>query len=222
MSSSRSSKESRPLLHPPVRPPSYNSLHSPPSPTEDAPPLNHVSRVDFFWIVSGLWSAVFLGALDGTFPWICALASLLTLSQQAPSWPRSYRLSEATSTSRNSPRISARPTSSPSVASPPYMVGAYDHSSRPASKLLSGRLSDILGRKGAMLLALTLFGPSRRSRWECLLPDPYQALAQSPVVSLLQWNRSFLPGRSLVWAEAGASLNHPYKYSPSLTPHQVL
>ena len=79
MSSSRNLKETRPLLSPPLRPPSYNSLHTPSSPAgpapEDTPLFNHVSRVNFFWIVSGLWSAVFLGALDGTFPWICRRAS---------------------------------------------------------------------------------------------------------------------------------------------------
>ncbi|KAG8218370.1 major facilitator superfamily domain-containing protein [Butyriboletus roseoflavus] len=38
------------------------------------------------------------------------------------------------------------------------MVSSCDRRPRAPSKLLSGRLSDILGRKGAMLLALTLFG----------------------------------------------------------------
>ncbi|KAI9574971.1 vacuolar amino acid permease [Boletus coccyginus] len=124
MSSSRSSKESRPLLHPPVRSPSYNSLHSPPSPTEDAPPLNHVSRVDFFWIVSGLWSAVFLGALDGTVvaTLVSPIGSYFNKSEQSSYLGTSYLLSVCCFTP------------------------------------LYGRLSDILGRKGAMLLALTLFG----------------------------------------------------------------
>lgn len=81
----------------------------------------------------------------------------------------------------------------------------------PPAKLLSGRLSDILGRKGAMLLALTLFGPCRRSRKELLLPNPYQALVQSPAVSPLQWRRSFLPAPSRVWAEAGTSLNRSHQ-----------
>ena len=50
------------------------------------------------------------------------------------------------------------------------MVNTYDHPPPPPSKLLSGRLSDILGRKGAMLLALSLFGARRRSLYEFLLP----------------------------------------------------
>lgn len=59
-------KESHPLIIPARPPSSYSSIQSPIP--DDPPPLNDVSRVDFFWIVSGLWSAVFLGALDGTFP----------------------------------------------------------------------------------------------------------------------------------------------------------
>lgn len=31
----------------------------------EAPPLNKFSTVDTCWILAGLWSAVFLGALDG-------------------------------------------------------------------------------------------------------------------------------------------------------------
>ena len=124
MSSSTHLKETRPLLIPSLRPSSYSP---PPPPSPGDTPLNHVSRINFFWIVSGLWSAVFLGALDGTVPWICRRASPPTLSQQAQSSPRSYRPSGATSTSRNNPPISERPTSCPSVASPPYMVSIYDH-----------------------------------------------------------------------------------------------
>lgn len=81
--SSRHSHQSLPLLNPSPHPPSYNSLRSPPSPAHprhDPPPLNHLSRLDFFSIVSALWSAVFLGALDGTFQFqsISILASLQT------------------------------------------------------------------------------------------------------------------------------------------------
>lgn len=74
MSSSRHPKESQPLLIP-SRSASYSSLQNPPSPSpQDSPPFNNVSRADFFWIVSGLWSAVFLGALDGIFSSFCTLA----------------------------------------------------------------------------------------------------------------------------------------------------
>lgn len=36
----------------------------PPSPA-DYTPLTKVSRTDLAWVLAGLWSAVFLGALDG-------------------------------------------------------------------------------------------------------------------------------------------------------------
>lgn len=32
---------------------------------DDPPLLNQFSGIDLFWILTGLWSAVFLGALDG-------------------------------------------------------------------------------------------------------------------------------------------------------------
>lgn len=57
------------------RPASYHSIASdrPPSATDaddtgsspDAPQPT-ISRLDLVWILTGLWSAVFLGALDGT------------------------------------------------------------------------------------------------------------------------------------------------------------
>lgn len=31
-----------------------------------SPPLNNFSTIDTCWILAGLWSAVFLGALDGS------------------------------------------------------------------------------------------------------------------------------------------------------------
>jgi hypothetical protein len=37
-------------------------------PTDEGVPkksLNEISRVDLVWVLAGLWSAVFLGALDG-------------------------------------------------------------------------------------------------------------------------------------------------------------
>ncbi|KAK0453319.1 MFS general substrate transporter [Armillaria borealis] len=82
-----------------------------------APALNKFSRADTIWILAGLWSAVFLGALDGT-----VVATLLT--------PIGSHFNKSNQSS--------------------YIGTAY---------LLSVcRLSDILGRKGAMLLALSLFG----------------------------------------------------------------
>ncbi|KAN0097740.1 Major facilitator superfamily domain containing protein [Tylopilus felleus] len=124
MSSSRHPKESQPLLIP-SRSASYSSLQNPPSPSpQDSPPFNNASRADFFWIVSGLWSAVFLGALDGTVvaTLVSPIGSYFNKSEQSSYLGTSYLLSVCCFTP------------------------------------LYGRLSDILGRKGAMLLALTLFG----------------------------------------------------------------
>ncbi|KAJ7507587.1 major facilitator superfamily domain-containing protein [Mycena galericulata] len=108
--------------------PSYNSVddvaEGDASPTSPSPPLlNNFSSTDVAWILAGLWSAVFLGAL-GT-----VVATLLTpigsdfnKSNQASYIGTSYLLSLCCFTP------------------------------------LYGRLADILGRKGAMLLALFLFG----------------------------------------------------------------
>ncbi|KAF8138171.1 vacuolar amino acid permease [Boletus edulis] len=118
-------KESHPLLNPSLSPASYSSLPPPASPThQDPPPSNNVSRANFFWIVSGLWSAVFLGALDGTVvaTLVSPIGSYFNKSEQSSYLGTSYLLSVCCFTP------------------------------------LYGRLSDILGRKGAMLLALTLFG----------------------------------------------------------------
>jgi len=67
MSSRSSSKESQPLLNDYHEETSYDSVQDAESSLRnDPPPLNQVTRIDLFWILSGLWSAVFLGALDGT------------------------------------------------------------------------------------------------------------------------------------------------------------
>ncbi|KAF7352928.1 Multidrug resistance protein fnx1 [Mycena venus] len=122
--------ETQPLLKDSIPPPYYNSVDDnvvePSSPIEADPPpplLNNFSNVDVAWILAGLWSAVFLGAL-GT-----VVATLLTpigsdfnKSNQASYIGTSYLLSLCCFTP------------------------------------LYGRLADILGRKGAMLLALFLFG----------------------------------------------------------------
>lgn len=69
MSSRSSSKESQPLLsaNRDQEASSYHSVQLSQSslPIDDPPPLNQVSRVELFWILAGLWSAVFLGSLDG-------------------------------------------------------------------------------------------------------------------------------------------------------------
>lgn len=47
--------------------PSYDACDDasvPPTPVEGAP-QNKISRGDLTWVLAGLWSAVFLGALDG-------------------------------------------------------------------------------------------------------------------------------------------------------------
>lgn len=87
-------------------------------------PLNSFTRAQTCWILAGLWSAVFLGALDGTVvaTLLAPIGSDFKKSNQASYIGTSYLLSVCCFTP------------------------------------LYGRLSDIMGRKGAMLLALSLFG----------------------------------------------------------------
>lgn len=125
MSSRSSSKESQPLLRDHDQESSYNSVQASESNLPiDPPPLNQVSRVELFWILSGLWSAVFLGSLDGTIvaTLLSPIGSYFSKSEQSSYLGTSYLLSVCCFTP------------------------------------LYGRLSDILGRKGAMLLGLSLFG----------------------------------------------------------------
>ena len=95
------------------------------------------------WILVALWSAVFLGALDGTLPRLLI------------------------STGHN--HIHA--TTGTIVATLLSPIGAHFNRSHQSSYIgtmyllsvccftpLYGRLADILGRRGAMLLALSLFG----------------------------------------------------------------
>ncbi|KAH9062096.1 MFS general substrate transporter [Lactarius vividus] len=95
-----------------------------PSPASPDPTLIHVSRADLVWILVGLWSPVFLGALDGTIvaTLMTPIGNYFNKSNQASYIGTSYLLSVCCFTP------------------------------------LYGRLSDILGRRGAMLLGLTLFG----------------------------------------------------------------
>ncbi|KAH7918833.1 vacuolar amino acid permease [Leucogyrophana mollusca] len=125
MSPRSSPKETQPLLHDHEPEPSYDSVQTAGPSTSDEPPaLNQVSRTDLFWILSGLWSAVFLGALDGTIvaTLLSPIGSYFNKSNQSSYLGTSYLLSVCCFTP------------------------------------LYGRLADILGRKGAMLLGLTLFG----------------------------------------------------------------
>lgn len=76
-SSRPSFRESQPLLDESFqssRPPSYSTIVSNDSDStlrgsdhddDDPPPLNQLSQRDLCLVLAGLWSAVFLGALDG-------------------------------------------------------------------------------------------------------------------------------------------------------------
>ncbi|KAF8305810.1 vacuolar amino acid permease [Cantharellus anzutake] len=85
----------------------------------DGPPMSQKA-----WILFALWSAVFLGALDGTIvaTLVAPIGSYFQKAHQASHLGTAYLLSVCCFTP------------------------------------LYGRLSDILGRKGAMLVALTFFG----------------------------------------------------------------
>jgi MFS family permease len=111
--------------------------NTPKANSEEAPKEN------LAWILAALWSAVFLGALDGTLP---------------------HRLV----TTGYSCIFITTGTVVATLLSP---IGAYFNRSNQSSYIgtayllsvccftpLYGRLADILGRKGAMLLALSLFG----------------------------------------------------------------
>ncbi|PCH41423.1 vacuolar amino acid permease [Wolfiporia cocos MD-104 SS10] len=121
----RENSETRPLLHASANE-SYDSVEprGETTPTDPSPPLNKVSGADLAWVLAGLWSAVFLGALDGTIvaTLLAPIGSYFNESNRSSYIGTSYLLSVCCFTP------------------------------------LYGRLSDILGRKGAMLLALSLFG----------------------------------------------------------------
>ncbi|KZT26988.1 vacuolar amino acid permease [Neolentinus lepideus HHB14362 ss-1] len=117
----KSDSEARPLLD--DRRSSYGSADTENTTVPDVP-LNKVSRSDLIWILAGLWSAVFLGALDGTIvaTLLTPIGSYFNKANQASYIGTSYLLSVCCFTP------------------------------------LYGRLSDILGRRGAMLLGLFFFG----------------------------------------------------------------
>lgn len=67
--------ESSPLISSPRDHRPSDGLERPISDSPD-PEVFHVSRLELAWILAGLWSAVFLGALDGKHPRVCSLVSL--------------------------------------------------------------------------------------------------------------------------------------------------
>ncbi|KDQ16463.1 hypothetical protein BOTBODRAFT_129843 [Botryobasidium botryosum FD-172 SS1] len=110
------------LLASSSRPPSYYSVNPAPLDASESKVLEPSAR-DIRWVLAGLWSAVFLGALDGTIvaTLLAPIGSDFNKAHQASYLGTSYLLSVCCFTP------------------------------------LYGRLSDILGRKGAMLLAISLF-----------------------------------------------------------------
>jgi MFS family permease len=119
--------------------------HRAPAANGDTPTADHTKGdgVHLVWILAALWSGVFLGALDGTLPH----PLVITRHSYIPI------------------------TTGTIVATLLSPIGAYFNRSNQSSYIgtayllsvccftpLYGRLSDILGRKGAMLLALSLFG----------------------------------------------------------------
>ncbi|KAI0721866.1 vacuolar amino acid permease [Cerioporus squamosus] len=126
--STRETDETRPLLgNDRSDAASYRSAASSEtqrSHSSEPPAPNHVSRTDLAWVLAGLWSAVFLGALDGTIvaTLLSPIGSYFNESNRSSYIGTSYLLSVCCFTP------------------------------------LYGRLSDILGRRGAMLLALSFFG----------------------------------------------------------------
>ena len=114
---------------------------------QGAEPLanENAKKASLVWTLAALWSAVFLGALDGMLPHRLVTTQLDTSTFLSPTG-----------------------TIVATLLSP---IGAYYNRSNQSSYIgtayllsvccftpLYGRLSDILGRKGAMLLALSLFG----------------------------------------------------------------
>lgn len=138
--------ESSPLLSSPRNNLANDALESPPVPDSPDPEAFRVSRMDLIWILAGLWSAIFLGALDGTIvaTLMTPIGNYFNKSNQASYIGTSYLLSMCCFTP------------------------------------LYGRLSDILGRRGAMLLGLTLFGAGTTS---CGLARSMEALIAARAVA---------------------------------------
>ncbi|PVG04170.1 MFS general substrate transporter [Serendipita vermifera] len=106
------SSERQPLLAPPIE----QNADIQPQPTT----LNQLSKAKLYWILAALWTAVFLGAMDGTI--------MATLQQPIGNYFSQSHKASYIGTS--------------------YLLSICCFTP------LYGRLSDILGRKGAMLLGL--------------------------------------------------------------------
>jgi len=137
--------ESSPLLPSPQTHLANDGLDEQSSASPD-PGIFRVSKTDLIWILVGLWSAVFLGALDGTIvaTLMTPIGNYFNKSNQASYIGTAYLLSVCCFTP------------------------------------LYGRLSDILGRRGAMLLALALFGAGTIS---CGLAPSMEALIAARAVA---------------------------------------
>ncbi|KAH9963165.1 MFS general substrate transporter [Russula dissimulans] len=140
-----SPSESSPLLPSPRTHLADGGLDESSSASPD-PGVFRVSRTDLIWILAGLWSAVFLGALDGTIvaTLMTPIGNYFNKSNQASYIGTAYLLSVCCFTP------------------------------------LYGRLSDILGRRGAMLLGLALFGTGTIS---CGLAPSMEALIAARAVA---------------------------------------
>jgi MFS family permease len=159
VSSDSSPSESTALLSPP-RDHDTNGDPEYSSPDSQDSLVVHISKTDLIWVLTGLWSAVFLGALDGKHngyrsslaeePLLGTIVATLATpignhfhkSNQASYIGTSYLLSMCCFTP---------------------LYGTYSHYRQASIRAWTncagvGRLSDIVGRRGAMLLGLTLFG----------------------------------------------------------------
>ena len=152
-----SSSDTRTLLE--ERPPSYHSTDDVSNPPPPVDVTNKISRVDTCWILAGLWSGVLLGAFDGTLR-TCLSKYLTANYQQEPSLQLYYRQLGANLRRQINLPISVLHICYPYVVSHLFMVSHVNHIVIWTKGLTanSGRLADILGRKGAMLVALSLFG----------------------------------------------------------------
>lgn len=123
-----------------------------------APSTNSLGRIDLYWVLAGLWSGVLLGAFDGRDiscmkKWslprkstgtvvatlLAPIGSEFQASHQSSYIGTAYLLSVCCFTPLYGKNLSL------------ILCRSFDHCN-------PGRLADILGRKGAMLLALSLFG----------------------------------------------------------------
>nr|GAT53986.1 predicted protein [Mycena chlorophos] len=140
-------------------PASYSAVDSTPprSPTlvEPQAPLNVFSSTDTAWILSAIYCAVFLGAFDGTRP--------ATRTIEPADWSRYRRGDLVDAHIQRLQQIDRCLVYWHFLSPVPLLLHStlwYCSRSavvRPLNPTI-GRLADILGRKGAMLLALFFFG----------------------------------------------------------------